>query len=234
MAPRVTPESDGDEERRSSLAMLRMAQALTPVFDDTQIRKRVAFFTRKLKLVEANIGIDPFPPDALEQGHKRKLTVEDAKANLLRFALDIGGATAYHVTKRKVLDLLNFQLGHQVRRRGYASVSKALINETRTADGEVRWGQHVYKVIRLCALPVTRGYNVSETRKGYTRYNFLGIVLFLYRAALDVTPDRDRRRHLRRLQIAFPFAHEYLLTRATLMPPLREDSIAVITQDRRK
>jgi hypothetical protein len=234
MAPLVTPESHGDEERRSLLAMLRIAQALTPVFDNTRIRKRVAFFTRKLKLLEAHIGIDPFPPNALEQGHKRKLTVEDAKANLLRFALDIGGATAYHVTKRKVLDLLNFQLGYQMRRRGYASVSKALVNETRTADGEVRWGQHVYKFIRLCALPVTRGYKVSETRKGYTRYNFLGIVLFLYRAALDVTPDRDRRRHLRRLQFAFPFAHEHLLARASLLPPLREDSIAVIPKNRRK
>ena len=210
------------------LATLRIAQALTPTFDDARIRKRVAFVTRKLKLVETDIGIDPFPPDALAQGRRRKLTVEDAKANLLRFALDIGGATAYHVTKRKVLDLLNFQLRHQVRRRGYASVSKAMINETRTADGEVRWGQHVYKVIRLCALPVTRGYKVSETRKGYTRYNFLGIVLFLYRAALDVTPDRDRRRHLRRLQFAFPFAHEHLLSRASRMPSIFEDSIATI------
>jgi len=228
MAPPVTPESHGDEERRSLLAMLRIAQALTPVFDDARIRKRVAFVTRKLKLVEAKVGIDPFPPDALAQGRRRKLTVEEAKANLLRFALDVGGAMAYHVTKRKVLDLLNFQLWHQVRRRGYASVSKAQINETRTADGEVRWGQHVYKVIRLCALPVTRGYKVSETRKGYTRYNFLGIVLFLYRAALDVTPDRDRRRHLRRLQFAFPFAHEHLLSRASLMPPICEDSIAAI------
>ena len=228
MAPLVTPESHGDEERRSSLATLRMAQALTPVFDDARVRKRVAFVTRKLKLVEAYIGIDPFPPDALAQGRRRKLTVEDAKANLLRFALDVGGAMAYHVTKRKVLDLLNFQLWHQVRRRGYASVSKALINETRTADGEVRWGQHVYKFIRLCALPVTRGYKVSETRKGYTRYNFLGIVLFLYRAALDVTTDRDRRRHLRRLQFAFPFAHEHLLSRASRMPPICEDSIATI------